>query len=360
MEHGNDSGRSTDFTPAGGVRFSIIIPVTRISGTDAAAEAKKNEPESAELVPGDGIEKTLSSLFRQENAPPFEIILVAPGALSLPADPRLQIVIETDSNPAIRRNHAAAAATGEILAFIDDDAVASLDWLASADRRFREDPDLLALGGPDPSPPDAPLGEQISETLLATRWIGSGIAAHEYRKRSFTIRSPHDLALVNLFVRREAFDRAGGFDPEIGYIGEDTALLATLIRQGRVVYAPEVVVFHRRRAFPGGFLRQRWRYRLKTGRMLLRRGSSYRRSLKLAIFLAAAAGFVATAIVAPPAAAILLGIYIVVTYTLAALKTELPIWLWPLLPLFFLVHHAVYLAGILTGAAAGMLSRQKV
>jgi succinoglycan biosynthesis protein ExoA len=374
MEQGNDSGRRTDFTTSAPVRFSIIIPVTRCSGSGRSEQDGSENPATARQLDGpgeqkqlsepesgrsEGFEKTLSSLFLQENAPTYEIILVASGALSLPADRRLQLLIEADPNPAVRRNHAAAAASGEILAFIDDDAVAAPDWLASAERWFRENPDLLALGGPDPSPPDAPVGEQISETLLATRWIGSGIAAHEHRGRSFTLRSPHDVALVNLFVRREEFERAGGFDPEIGYIGEDTALLALLIRQGRVVYAPDVVVFHRRRPFPGQFIRQRWRYRLKTGRMLLERGSSYRRSLKLAIFLAAAAGFLATAIVAPPAAAILLALYIVLTYSLAALKTELPIWLWPLIPLFFLIHHSVYLAGILTGAATGMLSRQK-
>ena len=69
----------------------------------------------------------------------------------------------------------------------------------------------------------------ISDTLLATRWIGSGVIAHESRAGVFAIEHPSDIALVNLFVRRDAFD---GFDEVIGYIGEDTALVERVMTRG--------------------------------------------------------------------------------------------------------------------------------
>ena len=52
-----------------------------------------------------------------------------------------------------------------------------------------EHPDVLALGGPDPAPPDSPVAELISDTLLATPWIGSGVAAHENRRGVFDVRA---------------------------------------------------------------------------------------------------------------------------------------------------------------------------
>ena len=100
-------------------------------------------------------------------------------------------------------------ASGEVLAFIDDDAVADRHWLANAVTYLDAHPEVLVLGGPDPAPDDSSIAELISDTLLATPWIGSGVAAHENRRGTFAVRHPSDIALVNLFVRREAFT---GFD----------------------------------------------------------------------------------------------------------------------------------------------------
>ena len=51
------------------------------------------------------------------------------------------------------------------------------------------------------------LAELISDTLLATPLIGSGVAAHENRRGMFDVAHASDVALVNLFVRRERLHR---------------------------------------------------------------------------------------------------------------------------------------------------------
>jgi len=221
-----------------------------------------------------------------------------------------------------------------VLAFIDDDAVADSYWLANACAYLDANPDVLAVGGPDPAPPDSPISELISDTLLATRYIGSGIAAHENRRGVFDLKRPSDVALVNLFVRRDAFT---GFDESIGYIGEDTALLAQLMQRGRVVYHQDVRVFHRRRAFPGAYLRQRWRYRVKTGQL-----QSVRRDPRVTVFVVAGAiGLLLAPIFAIP--------YALLTFILGVPSTRLPIWCWPVIPFAFAMHHLTYWAGIVTG-----------
>jgi glycosyltransferase involved in cell wall biosynthesis len=301
------------------MKVSVIMPVERIGG-DA--------------------ERAIASVLQQEAPFPFELIIVSDGvvAAALPphSDNRVRNVVEANRNPATRRNRAVSVAAGEILAFIDDDATAGPAWLATAVAWLDAHPETLALGGPDPAPADSTLSELVSETLLATPLIGSGIACHENRRGILPVRAASDVALVNLFVRRSAFQ---GFDEAIGYIGEDTALLETLLPH--VVYHEGVKVFHRRRAFPGPYLRQRWRYRVKTGEMLVR-GSRTHRSRKVQAFLAAGtfAIFFAPLVAIP---------YYLLTFVLGARTTRLPMRYWPALPFAFAMHHMTYYLGIVVG-----------
>ncbi|HEX6159741.1 MAG TPA: glycosyltransferase, partial [Thermoanaerobaculia bacterium] len=174
-----------------------------------------------ERIGGDA-ERAIASVLGQEAPFEFELIVVSAAPLGISPDNRVRNVTERDRNPATRRNRAVSVATGQILAFIDDDAVADPRWLALACAYLDAHPDVLALGGPDPAPPDSTVPELIADTLLATRWIGSGVAAHENRRGVFDLQHATDVALVNLFVRRDAFT---GFDESIGYIAEDTGLL---------------------------------------------------------------------------------------------------------------------------------------
>jgi hypothetical protein len=304
--------------------------------------------------PGADALRAVASVLAQAPARLAELLVVAGAPLELPRGPRIRLIVVEDRNPAVRRNRAAAEARGALLAFIDDDAFAREDWLESAASVLEASPGVLAVGGPDPAPDDSTLAELVSDTLLATRWIGSGVAAHENRAGVFDVRAPHDVALVNLVVRRDAFEAAGGFDERIGYIGEDTALLERLIEAGRVAYHDGVVVFHRRRSFPGAYVRQRWRYRVKTGRLLVTAGARYRNP-KVLGFLGAGLVFAAVAALAPLAALWLLAGYAIVTLVLGAAHTRLPSWAWPLIPLAFGVHHATYFLGILAGIATGVL-----
>ena len=289
-----------------------------------------------ERIGGDA-ERAIESVLRQEAPFPFELILVSAAPLANELGTAVRNVIEPNRNPATRRNRAVSEARGEILAFIDDDAVAGSGWLAAAVSYLDAHPEVLALGGPDPAPDDSTPAELIAETLLATPFIGSGVACHENRRGIFAIASASDVALVNLFVRASAFR---GFDESIGYIGEDTSLIASLLPH--VVYHSEVRVFHRRRAFPGPYLRQRWRYRVKTGEMLSRGAAEYAKNRKIKAFLLVGA----IAVIAAPIAIVP---YYVFTLILGARTTRLPMRYWPLLPFAFAAHHATYFAGIVWG-----------
>jgi len=290
---------------------------------------------------GGDAERAIASVLAQVTAFPFELIVVSAAPLPGAAQNHVKNVVENNRNPATRRNRAVSEATGEFLAFIDDDATAHPLWLKTAVDYFDRFPAVIALGGPDPAPSDSTAAELVSETLLATPMIGSGIAAHESRPGIFPIKRPSDIALVNLFVRRDAFT---GFDESVGYIGEDTALIAGLMARGEVVYHSGVVVNHRRRTFPGPYLRQRWRYRMKTGLSGIKDPRVY-------AFLVAGT----ITLFVPP----LWIPYYFVTLILGARTTRLPTSYWPLLPFAFALHHLTYYFGILCGLARRFVTPPK-
>jgi len=312
------------------------------------------------LIASDRVESSLAgclaSLDRQERPPSFEVLIASsspPRVAESCSFPWKWIPVES-RNPAMRRNVAARRAEGSVLAFLDDDAEAEPGWL-DAGRRALENAEVA--GGPDLGPPDAPYLERVSDLLLATPWIGSGVPAHERRAPEGPVRSPHDVALCNLFVRRDTFEALGGLDESLGYVGEDTDFVKRALARGdRVRLDPAVRVRHRRRAFPADYLAQRWRYRVKTGRLFVERPGLYSRR-RVAAFLSA--GFLASAGVAAFGASFL--VPAAVAYAGATWALSFPIWrhdpvLFPAVPVAFPLHHLTYFAGLLTGIARGLLT----
>jgi glycosyltransferase involved in cell wall biosynthesis len=306
------------------VKVSVIMPVERLGG-DA--------------------ERAIESVLNQEAPFPFELIVISAEPLGPAWDNRVRNVVEKNRNPATRRNRAASVAEGEILAFIDDDARAAPGWLTTAAAYFDHHPDVLAIGGPDPAPDDSTSAELLSDTLLAARYIGSGVAAHQNRRGIFDIRVASDIALVNLFVRRSIFS---GFDEAIGYIGEDTALIEEIMRKGRVVYHDGVVVYHRRRAFPAPYLRQRWRYRVKTGELFVS-GSPVNDGKILSFLVAGTIAIIVGPLTVVP--------YTILTFVLGSRATRLPKTQWWKIPLAFAAHHLTYYFAILWGMVRGIVRR---
>jgi hypothetical protein len=301
----------------------------------------------------DLLARCLRSLVLQNAAPPFEVLVasaLAPAPLS-DAPFALTWVAVDDRNPALRRNRAARQARGEILAFVDDDAEAEPGWLAAGAAALTR---CAIAGGPDLLRDGAPWSERLSDLLLATPWIGSGVPAHERRPRGGPVAAAHDVALCNLFVRRATFDALSGFDESLGYISEDTDFVRRALAAGdRVELDPAVRVRHRRRRFPLEYLSQRWRYRVKTGRMLVEKPGVHARG-RIAVFLAA--GFLVTA------GAALFGLSFalpaLLLYAVAVWALSFPIWrrdplLFPAVPFAFALHHAAYFGGLVAGIVRG-------
>lgn len=201
------------------------------------------------------LDRCLASL-RRLDYPRFDIIVVdnAPrDARTHQVADRWGAVYEVEPVPGLSRarNRGARLANTEIIAFLDDDAVAEPSWLCGLVREFR-DPTVMTVTG------------RIEATDIATSagQAGSGltgaIAGGPERRRVGPL-TPAWFEMANfgglgdggnMAFRRTAFDVWPGFDERLGRGmaldgGEEHHAFFSLIDRGyTVVYTPDAVVRH--------------------------------------------------------------------------------------------------------------------
>jgi GT2 family glycosyltransferase len=143
------------------------------------------------------------------------------------------------------RNSGVAASTGDILAFLDDDAVADPDWLLRLSDGYADE-SVCAVGG------------RIDPLWLDERpkWFPdefNWVVGASYKGGPVQTQAVRNLWTVNMSVLRDAFESVGGFRPQFGKVGarsrpEDTELC---IRIGHawpgkaIMYNPDAKVLHK-------------------------------------------------------------------------------------------------------------------
>ncbi len=164
--------------------------------------------------------------------------------------------------PAEKRDDAAKAAKGEILAFLDDDAFPDKNWLASIVSHF-DDPQIAGGGGPGVTPPGVSWQEELSGWVSASPF-GSGSYLYRFLpgKKQFV----DDYPSMNLAIRKTDFEKVKGFDSHY-WPGEDTKLCLDLVHKlgKKIIYDPAVLVYHHRRPLWRPHLRQNGNYGLHRG-----------------------------------------------------------------------------------------------
>jgi glycosyltransferase involved in cell wall biosynthesis len=192
---------------------------------------------------------------------------------------RITILQTGPMGPSSKRNIGALKASGEIFAFLDDDAFPRYDWISTAVKHFGAH-DVAAVGGPAVTPADSTFRERISGHIFAS-FIVSG--NYRYRYVPHRYREIDDYPSCNLFVLRDVFTELGGFSTQ-HWPGEDTFFCRDIIMKTgkKIVYDPHVLVEHQRRPIFAKHLKQIAGYALHRGYFVKRWPEN---SLKLAYFI---------------------------------------------------------------------------
>lgn len=193
----------------------------------------------------------------EQDYPDFEIMVLPDSLWETPYADRVKVVPTGAVGPAVKRDQAANVARGEILAFIDDDAYPAPGWLAKAVRHFSNQ-EIAAVGGPGVTPEEDGLLEKASGKVYES-FMGGG--SHSFRYTPKEKRDVDDYPSCNFFVRSSVFKEFGGFDTRY-WPGEDTKLALDITDKlgKRIVYDPEVLIYHHRRKLFLPHLAQAWRY----------------------------------------------------------------------------------------------------
>lgn len=182
----------------------------------------------------------LESLLRQTlPREEFEIIVVCDGVTDGTPDKvrelaqkhsHLRLVEQTQGGPAAARNAGAKSAKAGLLAFTDDDCVATPEWLRAIIEPF-DRIDVVAVEGRTSS-------IEAEFTPLTHQVVGEG--------------KSNTMPTCNAACRREAFEQLGGFAVEFPFPhNEDADLAWRLEQRGIIFYEAKAVIIHPPR--PEGF-----------------------------------------------------------------------------------------------------------
>jgi glycosyltransferase involved in cell wall biosynthesis len=188
----------------------------------------------------------------------LEVVVVDNGstddtAAVVAARPSVRYVVEPVAGLSRARNAGLAAATGALVAFLDDDARPDRGWASAIVDAGRRWPEASAFGGP-----------------VRLEWIGRRpywlvpelerwFSAIDHGPTARLLQSGEYPVGANLVVRRDEALAVGGFSLELGRVDgsliseEETELLQRLV--GPIGWAPDAGVRH---LVAGGRTRCRW------------------------------------------------------------------------------------------------------
>ena len=215
----------------------------------------------------------IDSLLAQDFPGSFEVVVVDNASKDntrevvearLP-NPKLEYVYEPITGLSVARNTGAKTASAEILAYLDDDAVASSQWLRVLYEAYQSNNKLAIAGGkvtliwPEDINPPKWLSVELSGNL---GYYDLGNSVVYIDQPGLTPRG------LNYSIRRTFLEQIGGFDINLGRVGkkllsnEELYTTELALKQGWLVaYLPEALVAHNvapERVKPSWFIERGW------------------------------------------------------------------------------------------------------
>lgn len=198
----------------------------------------------------------IDSLLAQEFADGFEVVVVDNNSSDRTSevvkqrlsDPRLKYVFEPVLGLSVARNTGAKESRGEIIAYLDDDAVACDRWLQILYSAYENNSTLAIAGGK--------VTLLWPQGIQQPRWLSPGLAAnlgaYDLGDTIVYIEQPGLTPRgLNYSIRRSFLNEIGGFDPHLGRVGknllsnEELQMTELALQRGwQVAYLPDALVAH--------------------------------------------------------------------------------------------------------------------
>jgi glycosyltransferase involved in cell wall biosynthesis len=184
------------------------------------------------------IKDTLDGLLKLDY-PDLEVIVVNDGSTDsttkIASEYPFRLINTENRGLSSARNTGIDAATGEIIAFIDDDAYPDPHWLKFLSLAFDKGK-YAGVGGPNlPVPEDGWKSEAVANAPGPNPVL-------------LTDRVAEHIPGANMAFKKGALKEIGGFDPIFRTAGDDVDLCWRLRENGGVIgYSPAAVVWHHRR-----------------------------------------------------------------------------------------------------------------
>ena len=227
----------------------------------------------------------LQSLKNQHEPPAFEVLVGSRHKSQIEAEVRSHFpgsIVDDAAHalPGGGRNSLIERARGDLLLFIDDDVEAHPDLLARLARLAGSLPEVGVFGGPNLTPGGSSPFQVIQGAVLGSM-VTSGPIRRRYGRHPSGTVDERSLILCNLAVRRGAMRP---FEADLA-CAEENQMLLELERHGvKMLYDPDLVVYHERRDTARGFSRQIYKYGFGRGQVMRRNP----RSLRLAYLVPSA------------------------------------------------------------------------
>ena len=154
-----------------------------------------------------------------------------------------------------KRNIGAKKAKGDLIAFTDDDTILREDWIKNSIKHLVENKGYVGVGGPNYTPKEElPFAKAVGR-IFGSKFLFSFRYTIGHSKAKEIAHNP----TCNYIIKKDIVNEIKFH--ETLWPGEDAEFDIRVLKAGyKILYAPDVVVWHHRRPRPTAFLKQMFNY----------------------------------------------------------------------------------------------------